>query len=965
MKKKYKILIVEDSMTAMLYTTNIVREAGHDPVEAINGKEALQKLRNDSFDMIISDILMPEMDGFQLLKHVKEDPDLRNIPFIFHTATYNSDKDKDFGVKLGVDAYIHKFKNPTELSQLIQDVFKELELGKFISNKPKIKQEEDVFKLYSERLINKLEKKILDLEKEIIEHKKTEEDLKQFEKIVDSTSSHMSFIDTNYVYQEVNNSYIIAHKKKREEVVGHTIADILGNEVFENVIKDKIDTCFTGEIIKYENWFNFNGIRKRYMQVSYYPYYNEENKISGVIVDSIDITERKQAETKLANKTMLLDNITNRASNISIITTDLDLKIISYNPFAEKFFGYSAKQVIGKTVHEMHFMENIEPERLTKAFKIVNKTGEYNYNVKQQLPGGKRVLSSRVTKILNPDGKLAGYSLFTHDVTKQVLAEEKLLQRENYLKALNKTNELLIGEKPNVQLQKFAQIIGEAAHSSRTYIFKNHKDENGNLLLSQIAEYVGNGIKPEIDNPELQNLSYKNWLPRWQNTLSKGNIINGKVAQFPKSEREILEPQDIKALLVIPIMIEKEFWGFIGFDNCISDDEWQTAEIEYLKASAEKISTKIKEHRKQVLLENENKRFHATMDSIDAVVYVADMQTHELLFLNKYGKKYWGDKIGQKCYVALQGLDKPCGFCTNHLLLDKNGNPKKPYVWEFQNTITKQWYQLRDQAVQWTDGRLVRSEIATDITERKISENQLIESKKFTENLLETANSIIITLDTKANITTFNKHIEQLTGYKKEEVLGKNWFDVFIPDRDKKSIPKVFKKALDAMPETSQYQNPIIIKSGEERLISWSNNLIYDNQGNKNGLLSIGDDITEREKAEKKLIESEEKYKNFVNHSPDIIYKYSNKSGGLFWSNKVEDILGFSPDEIISDPFIWHNSIHPDDKENVQKAIEDNKKGADYNIEYRIKTKQGKWIWLHDYFMSFWNNSGRSYRQKR
>jgi len=211
MKKKYKILIVEDSMTAMLYTTNIVREAGHDPVEAINGKEALQKLRNDSFDMIISDILMPEMDGFQLLKHVKEDPDLRNIPFIFHTATYNSDKDKDFGVKLGVDAYIHKFKNPTELSQLIQDVFKELELGKFISNKPKIKQEEDVFKLYSERLINKLEKKILDLEKEIIEHKKTEEDLKQFEKIVDSTSSHMSFIDTNYVYQEVNNSYIIAH----------------------------------------------------------------------------------------------------------------------------------------------------------------------------------------------------------------------------------------------------------------------------------------------------------------------------------------------------------------------------------------------------------------------------------------------------------------------------------------------------------------------------------------------------------------------------------------------------------------------------------------------------------------------------------------------------------------------------------------------------------------------------------
>ena len=299
MKKRYKILIAEDSMTAMLYTSNIVRKAGYDPIEAINGKEALQKLSNDSFDMIISDILMPEMDGFQLLKHVKEDSDLRNIPFIFHTATYNSDKDKDFGIKLGVDAYIHKFRDPTELSELIQDVFKELELGKFISNKPKIEQEGEVFKLYSERLINKLEKKIVDLEKENIEHKKAEESLLLYKKIIDSTSGHMSFIDKNYVYQEVNNSYIIAHKKERKEIVGCTIAEIFGNEVFENEIKYKIDACFSGKIMRNENWFNFAGIGERYMDITYYPFYNVDKKISGVIVDSKDITDRKKTEEAL------------------------------------------------------------------------------------------------------------------------------------------------------------------------------------------------------------------------------------------------------------------------------------------------------------------------------------------------------------------------------------------------------------------------------------------------------------------------------------------------------------------------------------------------------------------------------------------------------------------------------------------------------------------------------------------
>jgi PAS domain S-box-containing protein len=97
--------------------------------------------------------------------------------------------------------------------------------------------------------------------------------------------------------------------------------------------------------------------------------------------------------------------------------------------------------------------------------------------------------------------------------------------------------------------------------------------------------------------------------------------------------------------------------------------------------------------------------------------------------------------------------------------------------------------------------------------------------------------------------------------------------------------------------------------------------------------------------------ESEEKFKNFVNHSPEIIYKYSNKKGTLFMSQKVKDILGYEIEEIIKNPFLWNNSIHPDFRQAVQKAIDDDKKGNAYNIEYQIKTKSGKWIWLHDYFI--------------
>jgi diguanylate cyclase (GGDEF)-like protein len=124
------------------------------------------------------------------------------------------------------------------------------------------------------------------------------------------------------------------------------------------------------------------------------------------------------------------------------------------------------------------------------------------------------------------------------------------------------------------------------------------------------------------------------------------------------------------------------------------------------------------------------------LDSLDALVYVSDMETYELLFFNEYGKAIWGDAVGKICWQTLQsGQSGPCDFCTNDKLIDANGQPTGVYVWEFQNTVDGHWYQCRDQAIEWIDGRLVRMEIATDITERKQAEEELREAKERAEAL--------------------------------------------------------------------------------------------------------------------------------------------------------------------------------------------------------------------------------------
>ncbi|WP_372958443.1 GGDEF domain-containing protein [Marinobacter sp.] len=127
------------------------------------------------------------------------------------------------------------------------------------------------------------------------------------------------------------------------------------------------------------------------------------------------------------------------------------------------------------------------------------------------------------------------------------------------------------------------------------------------------------------------------------------------------------------------------------------------------------------------------------LNSLDALVYVADMETHDLIFFNDYGKQFWG-KVGQKkCWQVLQkDQDGPCAFCTNPQLVDEEGNSTGPVVWEFQNTANHRWYQCRDQAIRWIDGRLVRMEIATDITERKEMEQALKAAKAEAEKLADT-----------------------------------------------------------------------------------------------------------------------------------------------------------------------------------------------------------------------------------
>lgn len=110
-------------------------------------------------------------------------------------------------------------------------------------------------------------------------------------------------------------------------------------------------------------------------------------------------------------------------------------------------------------------------------------------------------------------------------------------------------------------------------------------------------------------------------------------------------------------------------------------------------------------------------------DAAEMVLYVADMQTYELLFMNAQAERSWGrGRLGEPCYQVLQGGQSgPCSFCTNSRLV-AGGPDAHPVTWEFQNTVDERWYLCIDRAIPWSNGKLVRMEVAIDITERKLQQ---------------------------------------------------------------------------------------------------------------------------------------------------------------------------------------------------------------------------------------------------
>ena len=150
-----------------------------------------------------------------------------------------------------------------------------------------------------------------------------------------------------------------------------------------------------------------------------------------------------------------------------------------------------------------------------------------------------------------------------------------------------------------------------------------------------------------------------------------------------------------------------------------------------------------------------------------------------------------------------------------------------------------------------------REEHATSLREARYALRALKNERDFAESLVNTAQAIILVLDAKGRIVRFNPYLEGISGYSLDEVRGKDWFSTFLPARNHTKIRAQFQEAVSDI-KTRGIVNPIVAKDGSEREIEWYDKTLKDVDGNVNGLLAVGLDVTERMHMEKEVKEAKE-----------------------------------------------------------------------------------------------------------
>ena len=216
-------------------------------------------------------------------------------------------------------------------------------------------------------------------------------------------------------------------------------------------------------------------------------------------------------------------------------------------------------------------------------------------------------------------------------------------------------------------------------------------------------------------------------------------------------------------------------------------------------------------------------------------------------------------------------------------------------------------------------------------------------AKGFSERLIDTANVMVVGLDSEGRVSIFNEAAERISGYRKDEVLGRNWFELAVPRERYPRVREIFSRLTAGGDLPRTFENPILTRDGQERVIAWQNNVVAD-PSTPSRTVSFGIDITDRKRAEEALTHSADTLRRAQNVAHVGSWHLDVGTNILEWSEETYRIFGIPQNKPMTlEDFVA--TIHPDDQGPTLEAWNRALNGEPYDIEHRILVNgQVRWI---------------------
>ncbi|MCU0342700.1 MAG: PAS domain S-box protein [Ignavibacterium sp.] len=393
------------------------------------------------------------------------------------------------------------------------------------------------------------------------------------------------------------------------------ITNVKGDIIFLNEIGIKFTGYSSFEEVKHQNFINFiskeererarlnfKKIFKHNIGTQEYRFTNKngenflfeiqreilrtsDDSPYGLIFSCRDITARKKAETELAQSEEKYRTLIDSIQDGVFLIVDETIQFV--NRAFCKMIGYESNEIEGSS-----FIRYVAPEDIDLVVgnyraRQQGKPAPSSYEWRMLHKDGSKVFVNMSARVINYQGKKATIGTLK-DVTLQKELEQTLLSQKNLFKGVADAANILLTEKDfNLAITNTLKSLGQSSDIDRVYIFENSTDINtGEPVMNQRFEWTNGSVSSEINNSNLQNLHYFPMFESWYPVLKSGDTISSLVKDLNPELRNLLTDQNIKSILLVPIMVKNNYWGFIGFDYCKSERVWSENEITMLQTTA-------------------------------------------------------------------------------------------------------------------------------------------------------------------------------------------------------------------------------------------------------------------------------------------------------------------------------------------------------------------------------------------